>query len=234
MTSVILQVRDLHAYYDKSHILRGINLEVHGGEIVCLLGRNGSGRSTLARSIMNMTKNEGHILFKNNLMSRLETYEIAQKGIGYIPEDKLIFDNLTVEENLLLGRKSNESMDVDINNFYNFFPRLKAGKDLQAGYLSGGEKQMLTIFRTLMGAPSLVILDEPSEGLAPNLVDVLKKIIRQLKANGVSILLIEQKLSLALELSDRVYVLGHGKCVFEGSPKQLIQQTHVQNEWLAI
>ncbi|OCS49223.1 ABC transporter ATP-binding protein [Ralstonia pickettii] len=233
----MLEVRDLHAYYGKSHILHGVDMHVGEGEIVALLGRNGVGRSTLAKSIMGMVRHEGEILLRGKNVSGLRTFEVAHKGIGYVPENRDIFPTLTVRQNLLLGEKRKPSQPKprwQVEDMYQMFPRLKERENTAAGVLSGGEQQMLTLCRTLMGDPDFIIIDEPTEGLAPLVVTLVGEYLKTLKERGISVLLVEQKLAIALDISQRVYVMGHGQIVFEGTPQQLKADAKVRQEWLEV
>ena len=233
----MLEVRDLHAYYGKSHILHGVAMHVGEGEIVALLGRNGVGRSPLAKSIMGMVRHEGEILLRGKNVSGLRTFEVAHKGIGYVPENRDIFPTLTVRQNLLLGEKRNPGQPKprwQVEDMYQMFPRLKERENTAAGVLSGGEQQMLTLCRTLMGDPDFIIIDEPTEGLAPLVVTLVGEYLKTLKERGISVLLVEQKLAIALDISQRVYVMGHGQIVFEGTPQQLKADAKVRQEWLEV
>jgi branched-chain amino acid transport system ATP-binding protein len=231
----MLSVTDLHAYYGKSHILRGVNLSVGKGEIVSLLGRNGVGRSTTIKAIMGEVKPEGSIKFKDQELSGMPTHEIAHLGLGYVPENRDIFPTLTVRQNLILGMKeSTPKGRWKIDDMFKLFPRLRERADTAAGVLSGGEQQMLTLCRTLMGDPDLVMIDEPTEGLAPKLVDLVAEFMQEIKRRGISILLVEQKLTIALNISERLYVMGHGKVVFEGTPAALRGNEGVRKEWLEV
>jgi branched-chain amino acid transport system ATP-binding protein len=229
-----LQVSDLHAYYGKSHVLHGVDLNIKKGEIVCLLGRNGVGRSTTAKAIMSMVSKTGSVRFEGNEISTLKSFEVAHAGIGYVPEDRSIFGDLTVKQNLMLGQKTNQEGNWKFTDMYRLFPVLETRANTPAGVLSGGEQQMLTLCRTLMGDPRFIIIDEPTEGLAPKIVAQVGSFLEELKSKGVSILLIEQKLSIALDISDRVYVMGHGKIVFEGTPQDLKSNSQIQKEWLEV
>ncbi|AKZ26273.1 ABC transporter ATP-binding protein [Ralstonia pseudosolanacearum] len=236
-TTPMLEVRGLHAYYGKSHILHGVDLHVGEGEIVALLGRNGVGRSTLAKSIMGMVRCEGHILLRGKDVRGLRTFEVAHRGIGYVPENRDIFPTLIVRQNLLLGEKRNPRQPRprwQLDDMYRLFPRLKEREHTPAGVLSGGEQQMLTLCRTLMGDPDFVIIDEPTEGLAPLIVAQVGEYLKTLKARGISVLLVEQKLAIALDISQRVYVMGHGQIVFEGTPADLKADARVRQEWLEV
>ena len=230
----MLNVRNLQAYYGKSHVLHGVDLNVREGEIVSLLGRNGVGRSTTAKAIIGLVECTGEIEFKGHDLTRLPTHRIAHLGIGYVPENRDIFPTLTVEENLALGLKGRTQTGWKYEDMYRLFPRLKERRHTQAGVLSGGEQQMLTLARTMMGNPELVIIDEPTEGLAPMIVTLVADFLRELKGRGTSILLIEQKLTIALEISQRVYVMGHGHMVFEGTPEELRRNKPVRQEWLEV
>lgn len=231
----MLEVNDLHAYYGKSHILHGVNLRVGAGEIVGLLGRNGVGRSTTIKAIMGQVRCEGSISFQGTEIARMQTYEIAHAGLGYVPENRDIFPGLTVRENLALGIKRGRSNERwTMNDIFAIFPALQERADTPAGVLSGGEQQMLTLSRTLMGDPDLVMIDEPTEGLAPKIVEQVALLFDEIARRGVSILLVEQKLSIALRVSKRVYVMGHGRIVFEGTPAQLRESGEVRKEWLEV
>ena len=243
----LLRVTGLHAYYGKSHVLQGVDLHIGRGEIVSLLGRNGVGRSTTAKAIMNLVQCKGSVRFRGQEMTGLRTFEIANQGIGYVPESRDIFPTLTVEQNLILGRKSAGRQAEgtsgtaasllpvwQIDDMYRMFPRLKERQHVQAGVLSGGEQQMLTLCRSLLGNPELIMIDEPTEGLAPKIVELVARYLQELKARGVSVLLIEQKLAIALEISQRVYVMGHGSIVFEGTAAQLREATDIRRDWLEV
>lgn len=237
MTQSMLNVQGLHAYYGKSHILQGVDVHVDEGEIVTLLGRNGAGRSTMAKSILGMVKATGSVRFRGEEILGHRIFEIAQLGIGYVPENRDIFPTLTVHQNLLLGEKRNPRQAKrrwTMADVYSMFPRLKEREDTSAGVLSGGEQQMLTLCRTLMGDPDLIVIDEPTEGLAPKLVTQVGEYLQALKERGVSVLLIEQKLAIALDISQRVYVMGHGRIVFEGPPSGLKANAQVRKEWLEV
>ncbi|CAG9173127.1 High-affinity branched-chain amino acid transport ATP-binding protein LivF [Cupriavidus laharis] len=237
MAKRMLDVKGLHAYYGKSHILHGVDAHVDEGEIVALLGRNGVGRSTMAKAILGMVKAEGSVRLRDEEILGRRTFEIAHLGIGYVPENRDIFPTLTVRQNLLLGEKRNPSQAKprwSINDMFDMFPRLKERENTAAGVLSGGEQQMLTLCRTLMGDPDLILIDEPTEGLAPMIVTLVGDYLKTLKERGVSVLLIEQKLAIALDISQRVYVMGHGHIVFEGTPAELKANAQVRKEWLEV
>ena len=231
----MLSVRDLHAYYGKSHVLHGVQFDVQPGEIVALLGRNGSGRSTTAKAIMGMVQAQGTVRFKEHALLGRKPFEIAHLGLGYVPESRDIFPTLTVQQNLLLGQKgSGKGSRWGFDDMYAMFPRLKEREHTEAGVLSGGEQQMLTLCRTLMGDPELIIIDEPTEGLAPKIVELVGEYLERLKARGVSVLLIEQKLTIAMRISDRALVMGHGSIVFDGTPDALRADVGVRKEWLEV
>jgi len=231
----MLKVTDLHAYYDKSHILQGVNFHVEAGEIVSLLGRNGVGRSTTVKTIMGEVEPRGSILFKDEEIAGLKSFEIAHRGLGYVPESRDIFPTLTVRQNLTLGLKGkDESGRWTIDEMFNMFPNLAERADVPGGVLSGGEQQMLCMCRTLMGDPELIMIDEPTEGLAPKVVEQIGVLLQEIASRGVSILLVEQKLSIALKISSRLYVMGHGKIVYEGTPQSLLEAHDVRAEWLEV
>ncbi len=230
----MLHVTDLHAWYGKSHILHGVSMQVGKGEIVSLLGRNGVGRSTTIKAIMGQVSATGSVRFKDQELIGHKTYEIAHKGLGYVPENRDIFPTLSVEQNLVLGMKSKSPGKWSLDDMYQLFPRLKERQHTQAGVLSGGEQQMLTLCRTLMGDPDLIMIDEPTEGLAPKIVELVAQYLKELKNRGVSVLLVEQKLAIALDISNRLYVMGHGQIVFEGTPADLKANEAVRKEWLEV
>ncbi len=242
----MLKVTDLHAYYGKSHVLHGVNFEINKGEIVALLGRNGSGRSTTAKSIMGLVDCTGSLNWNGRGSNKAavgqstelvgkKAYEIAHLGVGYVPENRDIFPKLTVHQNLLLGQKGKgEGSRWNFDDMYQMFPRLKERQHTEAGVMSGGEQQMLTLCRTLMGDPDLIIIDEPTEGLAPKIVELVGEYLKKLKEKGISVLLIEQKLTIAMAISDRALVMGHGSIVFEGTPASLRADAHTRKEWLEV
>ena len=231
----MLRIANLHAYYGKSHVLHGVEFDVREGEIVALLGRNGSGRSTTAKAIMGMVESRGEVAWKGQDISGRKPYEIAHLGIGYVPENRDIFPKLTVHQNLMLGQKSAKQKGRwSFDDMYGMFPRLKERQHTEAGVLSGGEQQMLTLCRTLMGDPDLIIIDEPTEGLAPKIVELVAEYLKALKARGVSVLLIEQKLTIAMAISDRALVMGHGSIVFHGTPQSLRADAYIRKEWLEV
>ena len=231
----MLEVEDLHAYYGKSHILQGVSFAVRPGEIVSLLGRNGAGRSTTVKALMGEVRPHGAIRFKGARIDGLKPHEIARRGLGCVPENRDIFPTLTVRENLLLGRKGPRPQGRwPMERVFELFPILKARASTPGGVLSGGEQQILAICRTLMGDPDLVMVDEPTEGLSPQLVGVVRGLLEGIAAQGVAILLIEQRLTIALAISHRLYVMGHGRIVFEGTPQALRDNEGVRREWLEV
>jgi branched-chain amino acid transport system ATP-binding protein len=231
----MLEVQDLHAYYGKSHILQGVNMYIDAGEVVSLLGRNGVGRSTTVKAIMGEVPPQGSIRFKEYNIAGLPSYRIARLGLGYVPENRDIFPGLTVRQNLMLGIKdTRRPRKWRLEDMLQMFPNLAARADTAAGVLSSGEQQMLTICRTLMGDPELVMIDEPTEGLAPMIVEQVGDLIAEIARRGVAILLVEQKLSIAMRISHRVYVMGHGRIVFEGPPAEIKANQAVRREWLEV
>jgi len=232
---MMLQVRDLHAYYGQSHILHGIHLDVGEGEIVSLLGRNGVGRSTTCKAIMGLVPPQGRIAFRGRELAGLRSDLIACAGIGYVPEDRQVFPTLSVRQNLELGlKRAGRFGRWTFNDVFRLFPNLAERQNNSAGVLSGGEQQMLTMCRTLMGDPDLILIDEPTEGLAPLLVEQVATLLAEIAGRGVSILLVEQKLTIALKISRRLYVMGHGQIVFEGSPDDLAANPGIRQEWLEV
>ena len=231
----MLQVKDLHAYYGKSHVLHGVSFSVGKGEIVALLGRNGSGRSTTAKAIMGLVDAQGSVDWLGQQIVGRKPFEIAHLGLGYVPENRDIFPKLTVQQNLLLGLKGEKPQGRwDFEDMYKLFPRLRERQHTEAGVLSGGEQQMLTLCRSLMGDPELIIIDEPTEGLAPKIVELVGQFLRELRNRGVSVLLIEQKLTIAMQISDRALVMGHGSMVFDGTPDALRANAAIRKEWLEV
>lgn len=235
----MLKINDLHAFYGKSHVLHGVSFGVGPGEIVALLGRNGSGRSTTAKAIMGLVEWTGEMAWKGQPLLGKKAYEVAHLGLGYVPESRDIFPSLTVHQNLLLGQKkggsrAGEGCRWSFDDMYRMFPRLKERQHTDAGVLSGGEQQMLTLCRSLMGDPDLIIIDEPTEGLAPKIVELVGQYLKTLKGRGISVLLIEQKLTIAMAISDRTLVMGHGGIVFDGTPDQLRADAQIRKEWLEV
>jgi branched-chain amino acid transport system ATP-binding protein len=233
---VSLAVHNLHAFYGKSHVLHGVSFEVAEGEIVALLGRNGSGRSTTVKAIMGMVDGSGSVAWQGQELLGRKAFEVAHAGIGYVPENRDIFPKLTVHQNLMLGQKGTKEKPGGwtFDEMYRLFPRLKERQHTEAGVLSGGEQQMLTLCRTLMGDPALIMIDEPTEGLAPKIVELVADYLRELKRRGISVLLVEQKLTIALQVADRCLVMGHGRIVFDGTPDALRADASVRREWLEV
>jgi branched-chain amino acid transport system ATP-binding protein len=231
----MLRLTNVHAYYGKSHVLHGVHFDVGTGEIVALLGRNGSGRSTTVKTIMGLVDGSGSVCWREQELLGKKAFEIAHAGIGYVPENRDIFPKLTVHQNLMLGmKKANQAGRWSFDDMYALFPRLKERQHTEAGVLSGGEQQMLTLCRTLMGDPELIMIDEPTEGLAPKIVELVAEYLRELKRRGMSVLLVEQKLTIALEVADRCLVMGHGQIVFTGTPAELRADASVRKEWLEV
>ncbi len=231
----MLKLVNVHAFYGKSHVLHGVHFEVRAGEIVALLGRNGSGRSTTVKAIMGMVDGSGSVVWRDRPIMGLKPFEIAHLGLGYVPENRDIFPKLTVHQNLQLGQKRGAGTPRwSFDDMYRLFPRLKERQHTEAGVLSGGEQQMLTLCRTLMGDPDLIMIDEPTEGLAPKIVELVAEYLRELKRRGISVLLVEQKLTIALEVADRCLVMGHGQIVFDGTPAELKANAYVRREWLEV
>ena len=231
----MLQLNNLQAFYGKSHILHGVSFAVRPGEIVALLGRNGSGRSTTGKAIMGLIAAQGSIVWRGAEIVGKPAHQIARLGLGYVPENRDVFPTLTVHQNLLLGQKpGSKKARWSFGDMYRLFPALQARQHTEAGVLSGGEQQMLTLCRTLMGAPDLIIIDEPTEGLAPQIVALVSGFLQTIKAQGVAVLLIEQKLTMALAISDRVLVMGHGRIVFDGTPESLQADAAIRKEWLQV
>jgi branched-chain amino acid transport system ATP-binding protein len=231
----MLEIADLHAYYGKSHILQGVNLTVGAGEIIALLGRNGVGRSTTCKAIMGLIPAQGSIAYRGRQIVGLRADQIAHLGLGYVPEDRQIFPTLTVRQNLELGLKRTGKFGRwTYEDMFERFPNLHERQRNAAGVLSGGEQQMLTICRTLMGDPDLIIIDEPTEGLAPKLVEQVGVLVAEIARRGVAILLVEQKLTIALNVSRRLYIMGHGQIVFEGTPADFLANDLVRQQWLEV
>ena len=230
-----LAVSNLHAYYGQSHILQGVDLNVNDGEIVSLLGRNGVGRSTTCKAIMGLVAAQGAVRYRDRDIAGLRPDQVAHCGIGYVPEDRQIFPTLTVRQNLEMGlKRSNNTGRWSFDDVFRMFPNLAARQNISAGVLSGGEQQMLTMCRTLMGDPDLILIDEPTEGLAPKLVEQVGELLAEIARRGVAILLVEQKLAIALKICARLYVMGHGRIVFDGTPAELAANPAVRREWLEV
>ncbi len=231
----MLEVKDLHAYYGRSHILQGVNLKIGTNEIVSLLGRNGVGRSTFCKTIMGLVAPRGSIIFQGEEITGCKPHTIAHKGIGFVPEDRWIFPGLTVLQNLQLGMKARKAQGRwTLADVFKMFPRLEERSNVQGGLISGGEQQMLTICRALMGNPNFIMIDEPTEGLAPKMIVQVGQLIEEIAQRGISVLLVEQKLNIALKISRRLYIMGHGQVVFEGTPEDLISDEAIRKEWLEV
>lgn len=230
----MLTVENLNAWYGKSQVLRGVDLSVQAGEIVAVLGRNGAGRSTALKAIMGGVTRTGRVQFAGQDIGTLPPHAIAKRGLGYVPEDRAIFPTLTTLQNLKLGEKTGPGGPFTLADAYALFPRLQERADAPAGALSGGEQQMLAICRTLMGNPALLMVDEPTEGLAPQMVDRVRDLLVDVAARGITILLVEQKLAIALAISHRLYVMGHGRVVFEGTPQELAADASIRRQWLEV
>ncbi|OAN92330.1 ABC transporter ATP-binding protein [Sulfitobacter geojensis] len=227
----------MHAYYGKSHILQGVSMNVKEGEIVALLGRNGVGRSTTCKAIMGEVAPQGSVKFKGQEIAGKKAFEIANLGIGYVPENRDIFPGLTTRQNLTLGLKPGQKDGAgrwSMQMMFEMFENLDRRADVEASVLSGGEQQMLTMCRTLMGDPDFVMIDEPTEGLSPQMVQKVAEVLKAIAERGISTLLVEQKLSIAMDIADRVYVMGHGQVVFEGTPDELKNREDVRKEWLEV
>lgn len=232
----LLEVNNLHAYYGKAHILQGVDLNLEDNQIISLLGRNGVGRTTTLKALMGLVvPGKGTIRLNGMDIIGRKPHEIARAGLGYVPENREIFPTLTVHQNLILGLKSMKNKGRwSIEELADFFPLLRERMESKGSTLSGGEQQMLTICRSLLGDPRVILIDEPSEGLAPMIVEKLVELILEIKQRGIAVLLVEQKLTIALDISEKIYVMGHGKIVWEGTPKELRANDEVRQEWLEV
>ena len=233
----LLHVEDLQAHYGKSHILRGVSFRVAQGEVVSLLGRNGSGRSTALKAIMGLVPpSAGRVSLGGRELAGAKPHAICRAGLAYVPEEREVFANLTVDENLRMGEQPpvQGARRWTVQQMFDYFPRLKERRGTKAGSLSGGEQQMLTICRSLLGNPLAILIDEPTEGLAPRIVAQVGECIQDMRRQGVSVVLVEQKLAIALKVSSRVCVMGHGRIVFEGTPAQLEADRGLLSQWLAV
>lgn len=236
-TGHLLGLEQVHAHYGKSHILHGVTFHVDSHEVVSLLGRNGSGRSTTMKAVMGLVPlTGGQVRLRDQALAGARPYAICRAGIAYVPEEREVFANLTVDENLHMGEQPGASGATrwTIDEMFSYFPRLRERRNTRAGSLSGGEQQMLTICRSLMGNPLVMLIDEPTEGLAPKIVAAVAECISDMRRRGVSVVLVEQKLAIALQVSTRVCVMGHGQIVFEGTPDQLAGDDRLLAEWLAV
>tara|TARA_R110002020_G_scaffold29620_1_gene93559 strand:- start:412 stop:1113 length:702 start_codon:yes stop_codon:yes gene_type:complete len=233
----MIEITDMHAYYGKSHILQGVTMNVQEGEIVALLGRNGVGRSTTCKAIMGEVVPKGSVRFKGQEISGKKAFEIAKLGIGYVPENRDIFPGLTTRQNLTLGLKPGQKDGAgrwSMQDMFDLFSNLRERADVEASVLSGGEQQMLTMCRTLMGDPDFIMIDEPTEGLSPQMTTKVGELLQEIARRGISTLLVEQKLAIAMDIAHRVYVMGHGQVVFEGTPQELRARDDVRKEWLEV
>jgi len=229
----MLEVKEIHTYYGMSHILFGVSLNVSRGEVVCLLGRNGAGKTTTLRSIMGLTPpRQGSIKFKEEEIVGKKPFMLARRGMAYVPDDRRIFADLTVGENLEIAQRKGGEWSKD--RVYQLFPALKEIESRRGGYLSGGEQQMLTVARALMGNPEFLLLDEPTEGLAPLLVKALEERITKLKETGLTVLLAEQNVRSALRLSDRGYIIDNGAIRYQGSVKELRENEEIRKKYLLV
>ena len=232
--SVLLQIRGLHAFYGQAQVLHGVDLELARGEIVALLGRNGAGRSSTLKAVMGMLCGSGSVLLDGVELSGLKTFQIARHGLAYVPEERAVFPTLTVQQNLLLGQQGRDVAGVNMDDMLRLMPQLAARRHVAAGVLSGGEQQMLSLCRSLMSAPKAIMVDEPTEGLAPAMVKVVAQHLQLLREQGLGVLLVEQKLDIALEIADRVLVMGRGQIVFAGTPAELRGNPAVRQQWLEV
>jgi branched-chain amino acid transport system ATP-binding protein len=235
----MLEVKDIHSYYGKSHILQGVSMTLNEGELVCLLGRNGVGKSTTLKSIMGLVRpSEGSIRFHGQELIGKQPYEVARLGVGYVPEDRRIFRSLSVHENLLMGVKGSKDAAGNggwtVERVYEKFPKLKDRRDNKGGHLSGGEQQMLTVARTLMGNPKLILIDEPTEGLAPLIVKDVLEMLAAVRNSGVTVLMVEQNFKASIKVADRFYIMGKGQMVFEGNTEALLAAEDVRKNYLEV
>jgi branched-chain amino acid transport system ATP-binding protein len=236
----MIVVKDIHSYYGKSHILHGVSLELKQGELVCLLGRNGVGKSTTLKSIMGIVRpTQGSIRFDGKELVGSQPYQIARLGVGYVPEDRRIFKSLTVHENLLMGtQKAKNSGAAErvwtIDKIYDIFPNLRERRGNKGSHLSGGEQQMLTVARTLMGNPKLILVDEPTEGLAPLIVKDVLEMLAAVRKSGVTVLMVEQNFKAAIKVADRFYIMAKGQMVFEGGMAALLAAEDVRKNYLEV
>ena len=233
----LLRVQDLHAHYGKSHILHGVSFDVGAGEVLSLLGRNGSGRSTTLKALMGLVRpSSGSVALRGRELAGASPHAICRAGLAYVPEEREVFANLTVEENLRMGEQPPVpgAPHWTVQQMFDYFPRLQERRNTKGSSLSGGEQQMVTICRSLLGNPLVMLIDEPTEGLAPKLVAQVGECIQDMHRRGVSVVLVEQKLAIALKVSSRVCLVGHGRIVFEGSPAQLQSDPALLAQWLAV
>lgn len=231
----MLQFENIHTYYGESHVLHNVSLKVEKGKMAVLLGRNGMGKTTTIHSIIGFNRpKQGKIIFKDEEIQNLTSYQISKKGIGIVPQGRRIFGNLTVKENLTTTARQKNQREWTLEKIYEMFPRLEERKKSMGGNLSGGEQSMLSIGRALMTNPDVLLLDEPTEGLSPLMVKEVMSIIRKLKEKGLSMLMVEQNLAMALRVADHVYILNKGEVVFDGSPEEINVNPEVKNKHLAL
>jgi branched-chain amino acid transport system ATP-binding protein len=236
---MILEVKGLHSYYGKSHVLQGVDLELEQGQLVCLLGRNGVGKSTTLMSIMGLVRpGAGSVRLKGRELAGSQPFEIARQGLGFVPEERRIFSSLTVLENLLIGRQKARpglsGQEWTVERILDSFPRLAERRDNKGCHLSGGEQQMLTIARTLMGNPEVVLVDEPTEGLAPLVAEAVLEMLRTISLAGMTILMVEQNLKAALKLANAFYIMSKGRMVFKGDSQALMAAEEVRRKYLEV
>jgi branched-chain amino acid transport system ATP-binding protein len=234
-----LQVKDIHTYYDDSHVLDGVSIEVNRGEIVALLGRNGVGKSTTLKSIMGIVRpRQGSIVFKDAEIGKSQPFHIARSGVGYVPEERRIFPGLTVRENLIMGLKKGIGKDNKgreaIDDIYRRFKQLAVRDSTPAGSLSGGEQQLLTLARTLMGEPELMLIDEPSEGLSPMVADLIFSFIGEIQDRGISVILVDRNLNHTCRMAQRAYIMVKGRIAYEGTGRETIENKEIQTRFLAV
>ena len=234
----ILTVEDVHTYYGEAHILQGVSLRLEEGEVVTLIGRNGAGKTTTLRSIMNIARpSRGRVTLRGADLTRLPTHEIVRRGIAWVPEERRILPNLTVLENLrlgMLGARRGGGADGALDEVFDYFPRLRERVEQRGQLLSGGEQQMLAIARGLVARPSVMLVDEPTEGLAPIIVQNLTEILTRINRRGMTLLLVEQTLEVAMALSHRLYVMDQGRIQFEGTPDALRRDPTIQQRFLEV
>jgi branched-chain amino acid transport system ATP-binding protein len=231
----MLQLADIHTYYGQSHIIQGVSLQVQRNQIVCLLGRNGAGKTTVINSVIGLTPpREGKVFLKGRDVTGLPVHRIAQEGVGLVPQGRRIFKYLTVLENLKVASRNSADLNSDLDRIYARFPVLRERSKAKGGQLSGGEQQMLAIARALLTNPSLLLLDEPTEGLAPMFAESLGRIIGGLAEKELSILLVEQNIPLALSLADYIYILSNGRIVYESTPQALIDNAQIMDQYLGV
>lgn len=235
---MLLEVKDLHSYYGKSHILHGVSMRLSAGEIVCLLGRNGVGKTTTLKSIIGLVQpRQGSVLFNGQELAGRAPYQIANIGVGFVPEERRIFGSLTVHENLLIGIKKGKLQTHDgwtLDRIYNSFPLLKKRQRNKGKHLSGGEQQVLTVARTLMGNPDLLLVDEPTEGLAPLIVKEVLEMLGRIQKAGVTVMMVEQNFKAATKLAGRFYIMSKGQIVFEGDGPALMGAENIRKMYLEV